>query len=75
MLQYDETRARLEVIYRLMNGETFGMRQAERLVGGHNRLMRLIEQGKIRAEKVNDKARNDKWYCNAADVLRNARIM
>ena len=75
MLQYNETEARLEVIYRLMNGETFGMRQAERLVGGHTRLMRLIEEGKLRAEKVNDKARNGKWFCNAADVLRNARIV
>jgi hypothetical protein len=75
MLQYNETEARLEVIYRLMNGETFGMRTAERLVGGHTRLMRLIEEGRIRAEKVNGTARNGKWFCNAADVLRNARIV
>ena len=65
---------RLDVIYRIMNGETFGLRKAEKIVGGHARLMRLIEEGKIRAEKVNGNAQNGKWFCNASDVLRYARI-
>lgn len=65
---------KLDVIYRIMNGETFGLKKSERIVGGHARLMRLIEEGKIRAEKVNGKAQNGKWFCNAGDVLRYARI-
>ena len=66
--------ARLEVIYRIMNGETFGLKKASRIVGGQSRLMRLIEEGKIRAEKTKGKAQNGKWFCNAGDVLRYARI-
>ena len=66
--------AKLDVIYRVMNSETFGLRKSERIVGGRSRLMRLIEEGKIRAEKVNSMARNGKWMCNAGDVLRYARI-
>ena len=66
--------ARLETIYRVMNSETFGLRKAERLVGGRTRLLRLIEEGKIRAEKTNGNAQNGKWFCNAGDVLRYARI-
>ena len=66
--------ARLEVIYLIMNGETFVLKKASRIVGGQSRLMRLIEEGKIRAEKTNGKAQNGKWFCNAGDVLRYARI-
>jgi hypothetical protein len=66
--------ARLETIYRVMNSETFGLRKAEKIVGGRTRLLRLIEEGKIRAEKTNGRAQNGKWFCNAGDVLRYARI-
>lgn len=72
---YNADKARLETIYRVMNRETFGLRTAERIVGGRSRLMRLITEGKIRAEKVNASAQNGKWQCNAGDVLMNARIM
>jgi hypothetical protein len=65
---------KLDVIYRIMNGETFGLRQSQRIVGGRARLLRLIEERKVRAEKVNSKAQNGKWQCNASDVLRYARI-
>ena len=65
---------KLDVIYRIMNGETFGLKQSSRIVGGQSRLMRLIEEGKIRAEKRNSSAQNGKWMCNAGDVLRYARI-
>lgn len=70
----DLNAAKLDVIYRVMNSENFGLRKSERIVGGRSRLMRLIEEGKIRAEKVNSQARNGKWMCNAGDVLRYARI-
>lgn len=66
--------ARLDVIYRVMNSEVFGLKKASRIVGGHSRLMRLIEEGKVRAEKRNSTAQNGKWMCNAGDVLRYARI-
>lgn len=72
MINLDSTR--LEVIYRIMNGEVFGLKQASRIVGGQSRLMRLIEEGKVRAEKRNAQAQNGKWMCNAGDVLRYARI-
>ena len=72
--QYNIERALLNTILRVMNGETFGLRTSERIVGGRSRLMQLITDGKIRAEKVNEKAQNGKWQCNAGDVLRYARI-
>lgn len=72
--QYNIERALLNTILRVMNGETFGLRTSERIVGGRSRLMQLITDGKIRAEKVNGKAQNGKWQCNAGDVLRYARI-
>ena len=41
-----------------MNGKTFGFRYSEQIVGGRARLERLIVEGKIRAEKVNQQAQN-----------------
>ena len=74
MQSYDiQTTERYQTIMRVMNGMTFGLRYSERIVGGRSRLMRLIEQGHIRAEKVNGNAQNGKWQCNASDVLRYAR--
>ena len=74
MQSYDiQTTERYQAIMRVMNGMTFGLRYSERIVGGRSRLMRLIEQGHIRAEKVNGSAQNGKWQCNASDVLRYAR--
>lgn len=62
------------IIMRVMNGMTFGLRYSEKIVGGRGRLMRLIEQGHIRAEKGNGEAQNGKWLCNASDVLRYAKV-
>ena len=39
------------------------------IVGSENRLEKLVESGKIRAEKKAD-CQNGKWFCNGADVLR-----
>ena len=64
----------LETILRVMNGLTFGLRYSEKIVGGRGRLMRLIEQGHIRAEKGNGEAQNGKWLFNASDVLRYAKV-
>lgn len=71
---YDEKAARLDVIYRIMNKETFGIRRAAKMVGGRMRLERLIIEGHIRAVKGNRNAQNGKWLINAADVLRFAKI-
>jgi len=73
-LPYNEAEARLQVILRLMNDQTFGLRKAEKIVGGRARLEHLIVTGKVRAEKVNATAQNGKWFCNASDVLRHAKI-
>ena len=64
----------LETIYRVMNSQVFGLRQSEKIVGGRSRLLKLIEQGHIRADKGNTKAQNGKWLCNASDVLRYAKV-
>lgn len=71
---YNADAARLSVILRVMNGKTFGFRYSEQIVGGRARLEQLIIEGKIRAEKVNSRAQNGKWKCNASDVLRYAVI-
>lgn len=65
--------ARLADIFAIMDRETFGQRKAASLVGGLARLIRLIEDGKIRSDKLTNK-QNGKWYCNAADVLKYAVI-
>lgn len=74
IMTYKESEARLNTILRVMNSKTFGFRYSEKIVGGRARLEQLIIEGKIRAEKVNCKAQNGKWQCNASDVLRYARI-
>lgn len=73
-LPYNEAEARLQTILRLTNGMTFGLRCSEKIVGGRARLEQLIIEGKVRAEKTNASAQNGKWFCNASDVLRHAKI-
>ncbi len=64
----------LSAILQVMNTKTFGFRYSEKIVGGRARLERLIVEGKVRAEKGNSRVQNGKWLCNAADVLRYARV-
>lgn len=64
---------KLSTIFIVMNNKTFGQRESAEIVGGRGRLLRLIGKEKIRAEKRAD-SQNGKWYCNAADVLRYAKI-
>lgn len=52
----------------------FSQREAARLVGGMAKLLRLIEQGKVRVEKKTPSAPNGKWQCNGGDVIKNIRI-
>lgn len=59
----------LENILLAMEGIKFSKSQASGIVGSENRLEKLVESGKIRAEKKAD-CQNGKWFCNGADVLR-----
>ena len=59
----------LENILLAMEGIRFSKSQASGIVGSENRLEKLVESGKIRAEKKTD-CQNGKWFCNGADVLR-----
>ena len=63
--------AKLADILAIMDRETFGQRKSASIVGGLKRLMRLMEEGKIRSDKPTNK-QNGKWFCNAADVLKYA---
>lgn len=64
----------LENIYRATERLTFCKDVAAQIVGGPGKLMTLIAQGKISAEKGTN-AQNSKWRCNAAQVLRHCRNM
>ena len=64
--------ARLADILAIMDTHTFGKREAAKIVGGIGRLIRLIEENKIRSDKPTC-AQNGKWFCNASDVLRYAQ--
>lgn len=57
----------------IMNGMSFGQRQASEIVGGRGRLFRLVSEGKIRSDKPTNK-QNGKWFCNASDVIRYAQL-
>ena len=65
--------ARLADILAIMDTHTFGKREAAKIVGGIGRLIRLIEENKIRSDKPTC-AQNGKWFCNASDVLRYAQF-
>lgn len=74
MMKVQDDSTRLTTIYRVMNDKTFGLRAAEKIVGGRARLFRLIASGMIRAEKGNRMAQNGKWLVNASDCLRYAKV-
>lgn len=62
-----------EVLKIVLNNKTFGRDEAADIVGGLSNLKKLIEKGKIRAEKRTQK-QNGKWFCNAYDVLKCASL-
>lgn len=55
------------------NNVTFSKNVSEALVGS-GKLIRLIEEGKIEADKPTNK-QNGKWFCKASDVVRHIRNM
>lgn len=52
---------------------TAGRNEAAEIVGGLEKLKRLIASGEIEAVKPTD-AQNGKWRCNLAQVLLHARM-
>lgn len=62
-----------EVLKIVLNDKTFGRDAAADIVGGLDRLKKLVGKGLIRAEKRTNK-QNGKWFCNAYDVLKFATI-
>lgn len=62
----------LENILNMMSEFTFGKNDAMRIVGGQKKLVALIAAGKIEVDKPTN-AKNGKWFCNAAQVLRHCR--
>lgn len=52
----------------------FSKGEAEKLLGGEMKLLRLISEGKIRVEKKTETAANSKWRCNAGDVIKYMRV-
>ena len=63
------TAMKLDVILQIMQSETFSMSKASIIVGGKAILKRLIAEGKIEVTKP-----NKKWFCNAAQVLKYAKM-
>lgn len=70
----DTAAIHLENIFLAMANQSFCKTTAAKIVGGRERLVRLVESGAIRADKKSVK-QNGRWYCNAADVLRHCRNM
>lgn len=69
----DKSGMKLEAIYRQTKKLIFSKSVSATIVGGRTKLEKLIGEGKIRAEKPAN-AQNGKWYCNASDVLRHAKV-
>lgn len=63
-----------ETLKIVLNDKTFSQRESEKIVGGRGRLFRLVETGRIRAEKKPCDKQNGRWYCNAWDVIKHARL-
>lgn len=68
----DSSAILLENILNIMDGFTFGKKDAMHIVGGEKRLTDLIAAGEIEANKPTA-TQNGKWFCNAAQVLRHCR--
>lgn len=62
-----------EVLKIVLNDKTFGCDTAADIVGGLARLRNLVGKGLIRAEKPTNK-QNGKWFCNAWDVIKWAKL-
>lgn len=63
-----------ETLKIVLNNKTFGQREAADIVGGRGRLFRLVGSGDIRAEKKLADKQNGRWYCNAWDVVKHAKL-
>lgn len=73
ILNNDTAVAQLADVFSILEEDSWGQRKSAKRVGGLERLLSLIRQGKIRAEKLTNK-QNGKWFCNSADVMRYAVV-
>ena len=64
----------LENMFLVLERFNFSKDDSAFIVGGAKKLEALVAAGKIHAVKVS-KAKNSKWKCNAAQVLRHCRNM
>lgn len=62
-----------DVLKIVLNDKTFGRDTAADIVGGLARLRELVGKGLIRAKKPTNK-QNGKWFCNAYDVIKWAKL-
>lgn len=64
----------LENILAVMSDESFCKDLSAKIVGGRQKLLALIADGKIDCRKPSN-TQHGKWFCNAAQVLRHCRNM
>lgn len=65
LLDDDTASVLLKNILMQMEGERFGKRKSERVVGGPKKLQELVESGAVRVQAEE----NGRLYYNASDVL------
>ena len=58
----------------VLNDITLSQREAEKVVGSRNRLFELVGKGEIRMEKRPANRQNGRWFCNAWDVVKFAKL-
>ena len=64
----------LDNILRVFSSEIFGKDFSASIVGGEEKLKKLIQEGKIESDKPTN-AQNGKWSYNAAQVLLHCRCV
>lgn len=63
-----------EVLKIALNDKTFSRNEAIEIVKGKKRFFNLVDKGLIRCKKPAAGRQNGRWYCNAYDVIKYARI-
>lgn len=62
----------LDNLFAVMDDIYLGKKVSAKIVGGTQKLVRLIEEGKIEMSKPTN-SQNGKWFCKASQVLRHCR--
>ena len=72
MNKISENDIKFQCLCNLWETKSLSFRQATEIVGGKERLSRLIDSGLVRAKK-NSGGENAAWRINAADCIRNLK--